>query len=122
MNNSYLLPYVPVAVLFGIALFLAFLLPILSVSLGPKRPNVRKMQPYESGMTAVGEAQRRYPVKFYRVAVLFILFDIDIILIVPWAVALRDLGLFGLGAVLIFIAIFVIGDVWAWRKGLLEWD
>ncbi len=122
MNTSYLMPYVPVAVLFGIALFLALLLPILSVSLGPRRPNTRKMQPYESGMTAVGKAQRRYPVKFYRIAVLFILFDIDIILIVPWAVALRDLGLFGLGAVLIFIVIFILGDLWAWRKGLLEWD
>lgn len=120
--DSYLNQYVPVAVLFGIALFLAVLLPALSMSLGPRRPNFRKAQPYESGMTAVGEAQRRYPVKFYRIAVLFILFDIDIILILPWAVALRSLGLFGLGAVLIFIAVFIIGDVWAWQKGLLEWD
>ncbi|MCB0032445.1 MAG: NADH-quinone oxidoreductase subunit A [Anaerolineales bacterium] len=120
--DSYLNQYIPVAVLFGIALFLAVLLPLLSMNLGPRRPNFRKMQPYESGMTAVGEAQRRYPVKFYRIAVLFILFDIDIILIMPWAVALRSLGLFGLGAVLIFIAVFIIGDVWAWQKGLLEWD
>ena len=122
MDNSFLLDYVPVGVMFGISLFLALLLPILSVSLGPKRPNFRKAIPYESGMTPVGEAQRRYPVRFYRVAVLFILFDIDIILIVPWAVALRPLGIFGLVAVLIFMAIFVIGDLWAWQKGMLEWD
>lgn len=121
--DNYVNEYIPVAVLFGIALFLAFLLPALSVTLGPKkRYNARKAQPYESGMTAIGEARRRYPVKFYRIAVLFILFDIDIILIMPWAVALRDLGLFGLWAVLIFIAVFVIGDLWAWQKGLLEWD
>ena len=120
---SYLLPYVPVAVLFGISMALAVLLPTLSVWLGPpSRRHFRKSQPYESGMTAVGEAQKRYPVKFYRIAVLFILFDIDIILIMPWAVALRDLGLFGLWAVLIFIAVFIIGDLWAWRKGMLEWD
>ncbi|MEM7800890.1 MAG: NADH-quinone oxidoreductase subunit A [Chloroflexota bacterium] len=104
-------------------MFLAVLLPTLSIVLGPpKRENFRKQQPYESGMTAVGKAQKRYPVKFYRVAVLFILFDIDIILIMPWAVALRDLGLFGLYAVLIFIGVFIIGDLWAWRKGMLEWD
>lgn len=120
--ETYLQSYIPVAVLLGIAIFLAVLLPVLSVSLGPKRPNFRKMIPYESGITPVGEAQRRYPVKFYRIAVLFILFDIDIVLILPWAVALRPLGLFGLVAVLIFIAIFVIGDAWAWRKGMLEWD
>ncbi|MEM9774024.1 MAG: NADH-quinone oxidoreductase subunit A [Chloroflexota bacterium] len=120
---EYLIPYVPVAVLLGISIFLAVLLPTLSVTLGPpKRENFRKNQPYESGMTAVGEAKKRYPIKFYRVAVLFILFDIDIILIMPWAVALRDLGLFGLYAVLIFIGVFIIGDLWAWNKGLLEWD
>ena len=120
---EYLLPYVPVAVLLGISIFLAILLPTLSVTLGPpKRHNFRKNQPYESGMMPVGEAKKRYPIKFYRVAVLFILFDIDIILIMPWAVALRDLGMFGLYAVLIFIAVFIIGDLWAWNKGLLEWD
>lgn len=120
--DNYLYSYIPVAVLFGIAIFLAVLLPLLSMNLGPKRPNFRKMQPYESGMTAIGTAQRRYPVQFYRIAVLFILFDIDIVLIVPWAVALRPLGTFGLVAVLIFIAIFVLGDLWAWQKGMLEWD
>lgn len=120
--DSYLNNYIPVAVLFGIALLLALLLPTLSMILGPKRPNTRKNQPYESGMTAVGEARRRYPVKFYRIAVLFILFDIDIILIVPWAVALRPLGYFGLVAVLLFMIVFVIGDLWAWQKGMLEWD
>jgi NADH-quinone oxidoreductase subunit A len=120
--DNFLLSYIPIAVLFGIALFLAFLLPILSMNLGPKRPNFRKMQPYESGMTAIGSAQRRYPVQFYRIAVLFILFDIDIVLIVPWAVTLRPLGLFGLIAVLLFVGIFILGDLWAWQKGMLEWD
>lgn len=120
--DSFLDNYIPIGILFFIAIALAVLLPTLSMILGPKRPNFRKMQPYESGMTGVGKAQRRYPVKFYRIAVLFILFDIDIILIVPWAVALRPLGLFGLAAVLLFIIVFVIGDLWAWQKGMLEWD
>jgi NADH-quinone oxidoreductase subunit A len=114
--------YLPIAVLFGIALFFALLLPILSLSLGPKRLAGRSLAPYESGMTAVGEAQRRFPVKFYRIAVLFILFDVDIILLVPWAVSFRDLGFFGLGAMLIFMVLFILGDLWVWKKGVLEWE
>jgi NADH-quinone oxidoreductase subunit A len=114
--------YLPIAVLFGIALFFALLLPILSLSLGPKRLGGRALAPYESGMTAVGEAQRRFPVKFYRIAVLFILFDVDIILLVPWAVSFRDLGLFGLAAMLIFMVLFILGDLWVWKKGVLEWE
>ena len=74
-----LVQYIPIAVLLGIALFFALLLPILSLSLGPKRLADRSLAPYESGMTAIGEAQRRLPVQFYRIAVLFILFDVDII-------------------------------------------
>ena len=123
MTNEQLLSlYLPVAVLLGVAIFFALLLPILSVSLGPKRPNARKATPYESGMTAIGEGAQRMPVKFYRVAVLFILFDVDIILLVPYVIVMRQLGLFGLGAILIFLFIFIIGDIWVWRKGVLEWE
>ncbi|HNS39566.1 MAG: NADH-quinone oxidoreductase subunit A [Anaerolineae bacterium] len=114
--------FLPVAVLFGISIFFALLLPILSLSLGPKRLGKRALAPYESGMTAVGEAQRRLPIKFYRIAVLFILFDIDIILLMPWAVTFRNLGYFGLAAMLIFMVMFIIGDLWVWRKGVLEWE
>ncbi|MCL4804271.1 MAG: NADH-quinone oxidoreductase subunit A [Anaerolineae bacterium] len=117
-----LIDYLPIAVLFGVAVFFALLLPILSLSLGPKRMGNRALAPYESGMTAIGEAQRRLPVKFYRVAVLFILFDVDIILLVPWAVTFRNLGYFGLAAMFIFMTMFIIGDLWVWKKGVLEWE
>lgn len=120
--NDFLLPYIPIAVLTGIALFFALLLPILSLSLGPKRPTARKLTPYESGMTPIGGAQRRLPVKFYLVAVLFILFDIEIIFLLPWAVTFRFLGLFGLAEILVFVAILVVGFVWVWKKGALEWE
>ncbi len=123
MPNPILIDYLPLAVLLGIALFFAVLLPILSLNLGPKRPSsARKLAPYESGMTAIGDAQRRLPVKFYRVAVLFILFDVDIILLVPWVMAFRDLGLYGLGVMLIFMFMFILGDIWVWKKGVLEWE
>ncbi|MCB9420862.1 MAG: NADH-quinone oxidoreductase subunit A [Ardenticatenaceae bacterium] len=117
-----LIDYLPIAVLLGISIFFAVLLPVLSLSLGPKRPTARQLTPYESGMTAIGEAQRRLPVKFYRIAVLFILFDVDIILLVPWAITFRKLGYFGLVAMLIFMVIFVLGDAWVWKKGVLEWE
>jgi NADH-quinone oxidoreductase subunit A len=117
-----LIDFLPIGILLGIALFFALLLPILSVSLGPRRLGERALAPYESGMTPIGEAQRRLPVKFYRIAVLFILFDVDIILLVPWAVTFRNLGYFGLWAMLIFMAMFIIGDLWVWRKGVLEWE
>jgi NADH-quinone oxidoreductase subunit A len=120
--DDYLLEYIPIAVLFGISVFLAVLLPILSLSLGPRRPTERKSTPYESGIVPIGPAQRRLPVKFYLIAVLFILFDVDIILLLPWAVAYRPMGVYGLVTAMIFIVLFIIGDIWVWKKGAFEWD
>jgi NADH-quinone oxidoreductase subunit A len=122
MSDNLLYQYIPIAVLFGIALFIALLVPILSLSLGPRRPTARKLSPYESGITPIGAAQRRLPVKFYLIAVLFILFDIEIIFLLPWAVTFRQLGLFGLAEVLVFMAILVVGFIWIWKKGALEWE
>jgi NADH-quinone oxidoreductase subunit A len=122
MEENLLNLYLPIAVLTGIALFFAVLLPVLSLSLGPRRPSARKLTPYESGITPIGEAQRRYPVKFYLIAVLFILFDIEVIFLLPWAVTFRELGMFGLAEVLVFIFILVIGYVWLWKKGAFEWE
>lgn len=122
MTNSILNDFLPIAVLLGIAIFFAILMPILSLNLGPKRPSARKQQPYESGIVAIGEAQRRLPIKFYRIAVLFILFDVDIILLVPWAITFRKLGFYGLGLMLVFMVIFILGDAWVWKKGVLEWE
>ena len=121
MNPIYA-TYLPIAVLLGIGIFLAGLLVTLSLSLGPRRPSARKLTPYESGMAPIGEAQRRLPVRFYLVAVLFILFDIEIIFHLPWAVSFRQLGLFGLAEVLVFMAILVVGYYWVWKKGALEWE
>ena len=122
MPDDLLYQYIPIAVLFGISLFIAILVPVLSLLLGPRRPSARKLSPYESGITPIGAAQRRLPVKFYLIAVLFILFDIEIIFLLPWAVTFRILGLFGLAEVLVFVAILVVGFVWIWKKGALEWE
>jgi NADH-quinone oxidoreductase subunit A len=117
-----LINYLPILVLLVISTVLAAIVILVSTFLGPRRPTARKLLPYESGMTPLGSAQRRMPVRFYLVAVLFILFDVETIFLYPWAVTFRQLGLFGLVEMVIFVAILLVGYVYAWKKGALEWE
>jgi NADH-quinone oxidoreductase subunit A len=114
--------FLPIAVLIILATGLAFTIILLGTILGPRRPNPRKGSPYESGMRPYGPGQRRMPVHFYLVAVLFILFDIEIVFLLPWAVVLRDLDVFGLIEMGLFVFILLVGLVYAWKKGALEWE
>ncbi len=102
----------------------AILLPAL---LGPKRDNKQKLEPYESGIIPFADAKRRFPVKYYLVAMLFILFDIEVIFLYPWAAVLRTLrdnysALFALAPMGFFLLILIIGLLYEWRKGALDWD
>jgi NADH-quinone oxidoreductase subunit A len=117
-----LINYLPILILLVISTALAAVVILISTFLGPRRPTPRKLQPYESGMTPLGPAQRRMPVKFYLVAVMFILFDIEVIFFYPWAVVFRQLGLFGFIEMVVFVGILLIGYVYAWKKGALEWE
>ena len=117
-----LLEYLPIAILVVLATLLAGLVVLIGHIFGPRRPTLRKSQPYESGMRPIGPGTRRMPVRFYLVAVLFILFDIEIVFFLPWAVVYRQLGLFGLVEMLVFIVILLVGYVYAWKKGALEWE
>ena len=114
--------YLPIAVLIILATGLAALVVILGHLFGPKRPTEKKSMPYESGMNPIGPGTRRVPVRFYLVAVLFILFDIEVIFLLPWAVVFKKLGVFGLIEMLIFITILLVGYIYAWKKGALEWE
>ena len=114
--------YVPIAILLLLAILLAAAMVILGHLFGPRRPTERKSLPYESGMNPFGPGTRRMPVRFYMVAVLFILFDIEVVFFLPWAIVFRDLGLFGLIEMLIFVLILVVGYIYAWKKGALEWE
>ncbi len=117
--------YLPILILFGVATFIAAAAVLLGTLLGPRRPTPRKQSAYESGMTPIGPAQRRFPIKFYLVAVLFILFDVEIIFLFPWAVLLRgagEAGWFLLGEMIVFVLILLVGYVYAWKKGAFEWD
>jgi len=114
--------YLPIAVLLVISTGLAFIVVGLGHLFGPRRPTERKLAPYESGMRPIGPAMRRMPVRFYLVAVLFILFDIEVIFFLPWAVTFRQLGVFGFIEMLVFIGILFVGYIWVWKRGALEWD
>ena len=117
-----LINYFPILILLVISTVLAAVVILLSTFLGPRHPTQRKLEPYESGMTPLGPAQRRMPIKFYLVAVLFILFDIEVIFFYPWAVVFRQLGLFAFIEMLVFVGILLVGYVYAWKKGALEWE
>jgi len=93
----------------------------LSVLLGPRNPTPEKLAPYECGMPAVGDARERQSVKFYLVAMIFLLFDIEVAFLYPWAMALRDLGWNGFVQVLLFMALLLAGYIYVWRKGALDW-
>jgi len=117
-----LLEYLAIAVLIVLATLVALIAIGLGELFGPKKKTERKAQPYESGMTPYGPGTRRMPVRFYLVAVLFILFDIEVVFFLPWAIVFRQLGLFGLIEMVVFIVILLVGYVYAWKKGALEWE
>lgn len=93
-----------------------------SLVLGTHRPDEAKLSPYECGFEAFDEARMKFDVRYYLVAILFILFDLEIAFLVPWAVALKDIGFAGFAAMMAFLGILVIGFVYEWRKGALDWE
>ena len=114
--------YVPLLLLIGFVVANAVAMLAVSVLVSPQRPTPVKASPYESGMPPLGSTRERFSVKFYMVAMLFIVFDIETVFMIPWGVAFRQLGLFGLVEMLIFILILFVGYVYAWKRGALEWD
>jgi NADH-quinone oxidoreductase subunit A len=114
--------YLPIAVLVTLASLLAILVTVIGTVFGPRNPTRRKMDPYESGMRTLGPSVRRMPVRFYLIAVLFILFDIEVVFFLPWAVTFQQLGMYGFAQMLVFIGILLVGYIWAWKKGAFEWE
>jgi NADH-quinone oxidoreductase subunit A len=117
-----LIDYMPIIIILTLATGLALIVVLLGAVFGPRRPTKRKSAPYESGMVPYGPGTRRLSVRYYLIAVLFILFDIETVFFLPWAVVYRQLGLFGLIEMLIFMGVLIIGFVYAWKKGALEWE
>ena len=120
--------YVPLLILIALVVISAVAIVVLSHLFSPTRPTPVKHEPYESGIPPLGTARERFNVKFYLVAVLFIVFDIEVVFMMPWAVAFRQLDILGLGVLggllemCVFVAVLLVGYVYLWKRGALEWD
>ena len=126
MPDNYFARYLPLLIHFLLALGLASALVLLSWIIGYRKPTRAKMSPYECGMTPIGDARERFSVKFYMVAMLFILFDVEAVFLYPWAIILKDLkhmgqAVFGLTEMFVYIGIVLIGFWYIWKKGALDW-
>jgi NADH-quinone oxidoreductase subunit A len=114
--------YLPVLVFLGIALAIGLILLGLGLLLGRGQKTAEKLSAYECGFEAFEDTRMKFDVRYYLVAILFIVFDLEIAFLFPWAVALDELGIAGLTAMAIFLAVLVVGFIYEWRKGALEWD
>ena len=114
--------YLPILLIFGVSALNAVFMVVASHILNPRRPTPQKAMPYESGMIPLGDTRARFSVKFYLVAISFIVFDLEAVFLIPWAVEMRELGWAGFVAVSIFVAVLTAGLVYEWKKGGLDWD
>src|SRR5436190_20689552 len=115
-------PYLPVILFILIGVAVGVAPQVLGFLLGPRRPDQAKLSPYECGLEAFEDARMKFDVRYYLIAILFILFDLEIAFLFPWAVVLPDIGIFGFWSMMVFLAILVIGFVYEWKKGALEWE
>lgn len=120
--NSVAAEYLPILIFFGLALVLAGAMVALPMIAGPRRPDKEKNSAYECGFEAFGDARGKFDVRFYLVAILFIIFDLEVAFLFPWAVALKDIGVFGFWSMMIFLGLLTIGFIYEWKKGALEWE
>ncbi|MBU6485538.1 MAG: NADH-quinone oxidoreductase subunit A [Betaproteobacteria bacterium] len=114
--------YFPILVFIAFGIGLGGLLVGIGRIVSPDRPDPEKLSPYECGFEAFEDARMKFDVRYYLVAILFILFDLEIAFLFPWAVVLPQIGLFGFGAMMVFVLILVVGFIYEWKKGALEWD
>ena len=114
--------YLPILLFLGIALGLGLALVVLPFVFAPAKPDPEKLSAYECGFPAFGDARMKFDVRFYLVAILFIIFDLEMTFLFPWAVALGDLGLYGYWSMMVFLGVLTVGFIYEWRKGALEWD
>ena len=114
--------YFPILLFILVGLTLGGVLLSVGAILSPKRPNAEKLSPYECGFEAFEDARMKFDVRYYLVAILFILFDLEIAFLFPWAIVLNEIGMFGFAAMMVFLSILVVGFVYEWKKGALEWE
>ena len=114
--------YLPIIVFMGLSIFITLLLILMPIFIAPKNPDSEKLSPYECGFDPFDDARSKFDIRFYLVAILFIIFDLEVAFLFPWAVVFGDIGFFGFFSMMFFLAILTIGFIYEWKKGALEWD
>src|SRR6516164_3425996 len=122
LMNAFLLQYLPIVIFLGIAAVLGVLFIVAASVLAPRSPDPEKMSAYECGFNAFDDARMKFDIRFYLVSILFIIFDLEVAFLFPWAVAFKDVGAFGFWSMMVFLGVLTIGFIYEWRKGALEWD
>lgn len=120
--NELLMDYLPVAIFIGVALFIGLALMVVPFIIAVSNPDPEKVSAYECGFNSFDDARMKFDVRFYLVAILFIIFDLEAAFLFPWAVSFKEVGSAGFWTMMIFLAELTIGFIYAWRKGALEWD
>src|SRR5262249_50688760 len=120
--NQLLVDYLPLAVFIGVALLIGAALMLAPFLVAVRNPDPEKVSAYECGFNAFDDARMKFDVRFYLVSILFIIFDLEVAFLFPWAVAFKEVGLFGFWSMMVFLAVLTIGFIYEWRKGALEWD
>ena len=120
--NGTLEEYFGILVFIGVAFGLSMFLVLLSFLRGPRKPDAQKLSPYECGFEPFEDARLKFDIRFYLVAILFIIFDLEIAFLFPWAVSLKNIGFFGFLSMIIFLALLTVGFIYEWYKGALEWE
>ena len=114
--------YLPILIFLGIAVALAAVIIAASYLVAPQHPDAEKLSAYECGFAALEDARQRFDVRFYLVSILFIIFDLEVAFLFPWAVSLSEIGMFGFWSMVVFLGVLTVGFVYEWRKGALEWE
>jgi NADH-quinone oxidoreductase subunit A len=120
--NNLLAEYLPIILFLGISGVLALVLMVIPMILAPSKPDPEKTSAYECGFNAFDDARTKFDVRFYLVSILFIIFDLEVAFLFPWAVSFHEVGLFGFWSMMLFLGVLTIGFVYEWNKGALEWD
>ena len=120
--NEILVDYLPLIIFIGVSLFIGLALLVAPFIVAVRNPDPEKVSAYECGFNAFDDARMKFDVRFYLVAILFIIFDLEVAFLFPWAVAFKEVGAFGYWSMMAFLAVLTIGFIYEWRKGALEWN
>ena len=120
--NAFLLEYLPILIFLVIAFVLGGVLMVLPFVLAPSKPDPEKLSAYECGFPAFSDARMKFEVRYYLVSILFIIFDLEVAFLFPWAISLKAIGTFGFWSMIVFLGVLTIGFIYEWKKGALEWE